>query len=55
MLRIPQIAERFDDLVRRCLTTPYDYELLDCYAESGRLRACTLAFQSRSGRPLELR
>ncbi len=46
-LAIPGVRERVDDLTRRCLTTPFDRELLRCIEVTGRVRACELAFEYR--------
>lgn len=46
-LRSPDLRERIDSLTTRCLTTPYDRELLQCVARTGRARACSVAFEAR--------
>nr|PZN27390.1 MAG: hypothetical protein DIU78_05230 [Pseudomonadota bacterium] len=46
-LEIPAVREQVDDLTRRCLTTPYDRELLRCFEVTGRFHACQLAFEYR--------
>ena len=46
-LRSPDLKERVDTLTTRCLTTPYDRQLLQCVTLTGRMRACTLAFEAR--------
>jgi hypothetical protein len=52
LARAPQLRERVDELIRQCLTTPYDRELLGCVEQTGRLRACTLDFEQRRDRKL---
>lgn len=49
-LRLPEVRERFDTLTTRCLTTPYDRELLQCVELTGRTRACTISFEARRAR-----
>jgi hypothetical protein len=49
-LRSPDVRERIDTLTTRCLTTPYDRELVQCVARTGRARACTLSFEVRRQR-----
>lgn len=46
-LRQAAVRERIDDLTTRCLTTPFDRELLKCVELSERPRACLLAFEAR--------
>lgn len=46
-LRRPDVRESVDDLTMRCLTTPFDRELLQCVQMTGRLRACKAAFDAR--------
>jgi hypothetical protein len=36
-----------DDLTRRCLTTPFDRELLRCVEQTQRLNTCLREFQRR--------
>jgi hypothetical protein len=49
-LAFPEVRERVDGLITRCLTTPYDRELLQCVQLTGRMRACTLSFEARRAR-----
>lgn len=46
-LRRPEVRESVDDLTMRCLTTPFDRELLQCVQLTGRLRSCKAAFDMR--------
>lgn len=49
-LRHPELRTRIDDLTTRCLTTPFDRELLQCVEATGRTRACTVEFEARRAR-----
>jgi hypothetical protein len=49
-LRQPAVRERIDDLTTRCLTTPFDRELLQCVELTQRTRACTFEFEARRAR-----
>lgn len=49
-LTAPALRERVDELIRQCLTTPYDKEFIGCVEGTGRLRACTLDFERRKQR-----
>ena len=44
------VRERFEELTRRCLTTPYDYEMLNCFNHTGQVQYCAREFERRSGR-----
>jgi len=46
-LRQAAVRQRVDDLTTRCLTTPFDRELLQCVELTQRTRACTIAFEAR--------
>lgn len=46
-LRRAEVRESVDDLTVKCLTTPYDRELLQCVEATGRVHACTRAFSAR--------
>lgn len=43
----PRVLAAVEELTVRCLTTPYDRELLACAAGPVELRACFAAFQRR--------
>jgi len=49
-LAVRELKERVDELIRQCLTTPYDRELIGCVEDTGRMRACTLDFERRRRR-----
>ena len=38
---------KYEEHVRRCLTTPYDYDFIACVAETRRYRRCERAFERR--------
>jgi hypothetical protein len=41
------LTARADELTRQCLTTPWDYQLLDCLGRSRSSRACLMSFEAR--------
>lgn len=43
----PRLALRAEDLTRECLTTPYDYELMQCLGQGGGRKLCARAFEAR--------
>lgn len=43
----PGIADKIDDLIQRCLTTPFDRELIACVDANLPMRACLIEFQAR--------
>jgi len=40
-------GEKYQELVRECLTKPFDRELVECVQSSGRTRSCFLSFERR--------
>jgi hypothetical protein len=42
-----ELTARAEELTRQCLTTPWDYPLLDCLAQGHSSRACLVSFQAR--------
>jgi hypothetical protein len=44
---VPVRAEKAEEITRLCLTTPYEYELMNCLAEGGGAALCGRAFQAR--------
>ncbi len=44
--RRPALAAKAEEVTRQCLTTPWDYQLLQCLQLSGG-RACLVSFQRR--------
>lgn len=47
LARHPQIDERVEELTRQCLTTPWDYKLLNCLQTGGSRRLCMASFNAR--------
>ncbi|HVR20315.1 MAG TPA: hypothetical protein VMS65_11480 [Polyangiaceae bacterium] len=45
--RSPSLRDEVDGLTRECLVVPYDRPLLRCLSETGRSRACRIAFERR--------
>jgi hypothetical protein len=43
----PQLAARAEELTNRCLTTPWDYPLLNCLGAGGSSRVCLSRFEAR--------
>jgi hypothetical protein len=44
---VPMLAEKAEEITRQCLTTPYDYELMNCLIQGGGQKLCARAFQAR--------
>ena len=40
-------GEKYQELVRQCLTTPFDRKLVQCVQLSGRTRSCLQSFERR--------
>lgn len=51
MLRSPRVKATVDQLTNRCLTTPYDRQLLACVNQVGDVQRCFAAFQARHAGP----
>lgn len=45
----PRISQRAEELTRECLTTPWDYQLLNCLQNGGSTRVCMVGFRARHG------
>jgi len=43
----PRLAARAEDITRRCLTTPWDNQLLNCLGTGGSSRVCLARFEAR--------
>jgi hypothetical protein len=43
----PRLEARVEEVTRRCLTTPWDYELLSCLNRGGSSRVCSGRFEAR--------
>jgi hypothetical protein len=46
-LDTPQVAEAYESEISRCLTTPYDRQLVRCVEERGATRRCYQEFELR--------
>jgi hypothetical protein len=46
-----QVQRDLDELTERCLTTPYDRELLACVETTRATRGCLAAFNARQASP----
>ncbi len=51
MLRSPRVEAAVDQLTNRCLTTPFDRQLLACVSRVGDVQRCFAAFQARHAGP----
>jgi len=51
MLRSPRVKATVDQLTNRCLTTPFDRQLLTCVNQLGEVQRCFSAFQIRHAEP----
>ena len=48
LARHPELYAQAESLTQQCLTTPWDYKLLNCVASgAGSTRACLRSFQAR--------
>ena len=45
--RAPRVAAEADAVTQRCLTTPWDYQLLNCLGSGGSRRVCLSRFEAR--------
>ncbi len=50
LLAVPGVSEKLDELVIRCLTTPYDKKLLACVKTRASARSCMFEFDDRERR-----
>jgi hypothetical protein len=42
-----RLAAQAEELTQRCLTTPWDYQLLNCLGTGGSSRLCLARFEAR--------
>jgi hypothetical protein len=49
-LDLATVKDRFDAVVVKCLTTPYDKELLRCIQARSAAKSCILEFEAREER-----
>ena len=47
LLQLPEVRRRVDEVTMKCLTTPFDRELVRCVQTRGQTRACTLEYELR--------
>ncbi|HYO97549.1 MAG TPA: hypothetical protein VER33_23720 [Polyangiaceae bacterium] len=47
LLQVPEVRRRVDEVTMKCLTTPFDRELVRCVERRGQARACTLEYELR--------
>ena len=45
--REPRLAAKAEEVTRRCLTTPWDNQLLSCLGTGGSSRVCLSRFEAR--------
>jgi hypothetical protein len=43
----PRLESSAEEVTRRCLTTPWDYPLLNCLSRGGSSRLCLTRFEAR--------
>lgn len=47
LARTPRLAAQAEEVTQRCLTTPWDYQLLNCLGGGGHSRVCLSHFEAR--------
>ena len=47
LLVVPAVKDKVDEIVIKCLTTPYDKELIGCVKMRSTTRSCLLEFDAR--------
>ena len=47
LAREPRLAAQAEQVTQRCLTTPWDYKLLNCLSAGGSSRVCLGRFEAR--------
>ncbi len=50
LLAVPAVKDKVDEVVIKCLTTPYDKELIGCVKLRSTTRSCLLEFDARERR-----
>ena len=50
LLAVPGVSEKLDELVIKCLTTPFDKQLIECAKTRGTARSCLYEFEDRERR-----
>jgi hypothetical protein len=47
LAREPRLAAQAEEVTQRCLTAPWDYQLLNCLGAGGSSRVCLSHFRAR--------
>jgi hypothetical protein len=47
LARSARLAAQAEEITQRCLTTPWDYQLLNCLGTGGSSRLCLSRFEAR--------
>jgi hypothetical protein len=47
LLAVPAVSDKLDELVVKCLTTPYDKQLVECVKTRSSTRSCIYEFEDR--------
>ena len=50
LLAVPAVKDKVDEVVIKCLTTPFDKELIGCVKLRSTTRSCMLEFDARERR-----
>jgi len=50
LLAVPAVSEKLDELVVKCLTIPYDKQLIECVKTRSSARSCIYEFEDRDRR-----
>jgi hypothetical protein len=47
LAQAPRLAAKAEELTQRCLTTPWDFQLMNCLSAGGSSRVCLARFEAR--------
>ena len=50
LLAVPAVSDKLDELVVKCLTTPFDKQLIQCAKTRSSARSCLFEFEDRERR-----
>jgi hypothetical protein len=50
LLAVPAVADKLDEVVVKCLTTPFDKQLIQCVKTRSSARSCLYEFEDRDRR-----
>ncbi len=50
LLAVPAVSDKLDELVVKCLTTPFDKQLIQCVKTRSAARSCMYEFEDRDRR-----